>query len=37
MVIPGCYRAIGSILATFSVPLEAHVEPWAPDGHAPGG
>jgi alkylhydroperoxidase family enzyme len=33
--IPGCYRAIGSILATYSIPLEAHVEPWAPDGHAP--
>ena len=35
IAIPGCYRAIGSLLATFSIPLEAHVAPWAPDGHAP--
>ncbi len=35
IAIPGCYRAIGSLLATFSIPLEAHVTPWAPDGRAP--
>jgi alkylhydroperoxidase family enzyme len=35
VAIPGFYRSIGSLLATFSVPLEAHVEPWAPDGAQP--
>lgn len=35
VAIPGSYRLIGSLLATFSVPLEGHVEPWAPDGQAP--
>jgi alkylhydroperoxidase family enzyme len=35
VAIPGFYRAIGSMLLTFSVPLEDHLEPWAPDGHAP--
>lgn len=33
--LPGYYRAIGSLLATFSVPLEAHVPAWAPDGVGP--
>jgi alkylhydroperoxidase family enzyme len=37
VAIPGCYRLIGSLLATFSVPLEDHVEPWAPDGTGPTG
>jgi alkylhydroperoxidase family enzyme len=36
VAIPGYYRAIGSLLATFSIPLEGHVEPWAPDGRGPG-
>jgi alkylhydroperoxidase family enzyme len=36
VAIPGYYRAIGSMLATFSVPLEAHVDRWAPDGKGPG-
>lgn len=35
VMIPGCYRTIGSILLTFDVPLEDHVAPWAPDGVAP--
>jgi alkylhydroperoxidase family enzyme len=35
VAIPGSYRLIGSLLATFSIPLEAHVEPWAPDGKGP--
>jgi alkylhydroperoxidase family enzyme len=35
IAIPGFYRSIGSLLATFSIPLEAHVEPWAPDGLGP--
>jgi alkylhydroperoxidase family enzyme len=35
VAIPGCYRLIGSLLATFAVPLEEHVPPWAPDGTAP--
>jgi alkylhydroperoxidase family enzyme len=37
VAIPGFYRAIGSLLATFSIPLESHVEPWAPDGRGPTG
>jgi alkylhydroperoxidase family enzyme len=35
VAIPGFYRAIGTLLLTFSVPLEDHLEPWAPDGRAP--
>jgi len=35
VMIPGFYRAIGSMLLTFSVPLENHLDPWAPDGRAP--
>jgi alkylhydroperoxidase family enzyme len=35
IAIPGFYRSIGSLLATFSIPLEAHVGPWAPDGLGP--
>jgi alkylhydroperoxidase family enzyme len=35
VAIPGSYRLIGSLLATFSIPLEAHVEPWAPNGKGP--
>lgn len=34
VMIPGCYRAIGTALLTFGVPLESHVAPWAPDGVA---
>jgi len=35
VLIPAFYRAIGTMLLTFSVPLEAGIEPWAPDGQAP--
>jgi alkylhydroperoxidase family enzyme len=35
VMIPGCYRTIGTVLLTFGVPLEEHVTPWAPDGRAP--
>ena len=35
VAIPGFYRAIGTLLLSFSVPLEDHLEPWGPDGHAP--
>lgn len=35
VAIPGSYRLIGSLLATFSVPLEEHIEAWAPDGTSP--
>lgn len=35
VMIPGCYRTIGTVLLTFGVPLEDHVTPWAPDGRAP--
>jgi alkylhydroperoxidase family enzyme len=35
IAIPGFYRAIGSLLLTFDIPLESHVEPWAPDGRGP--
>jgi alkylhydroperoxidase family enzyme len=35
VTIPGLYRAIGAVLATFAVPLEDHVAPWAPDGRGP--
>jgi len=35
VTIPGFYRAIGTMLLTFSVPLEDHLEPWGPDGRAP--
>lgn len=34
VVIPGCYRAIGTILLSFNVPLEDHVTPWPPDAVA---
>jgi len=27
--------ALGALLATFSIPLEEHVEAWAPDGVGP--
>lgn len=37
VTIAGCYRAIGSLLLSFAVPLEDHVEPWPPDGVAPTG
>jgi alkylhydroperoxidase family enzyme len=36
VAIPGYYRAIGSLLFTFAIPLEDHVAPWAPDGSGPG-
>jgi alkylhydroperoxidase family enzyme len=35
VAIPGFYRAIGTLLLTFTVPLEDHVHPWEPDGTAP--
>jgi len=35
LAIPGCYRAIGTLLLTLEVPLEDHVKPWAPDGAEP--
>jgi alkylhydroperoxidase family enzyme len=35
VAIPGFYRAIGTLLLTFSVPLEGHIRPWEPDGRAP--
>ena len=35
VAIPGFYRAIGTLLISFSVPLEDHLEPWLPDGRAP--
>jgi alkylhydroperoxidase family enzyme len=35
IAIPGFYRAIGTMLLTFAVPLEDGVEPWGPDGQAP--
>jgi alkylhydroperoxidase family enzyme len=35
VAIPGFYRAIGALLLTFGIPLEPHVEPWAPDGVGP--
>ena len=35
VLIPGCYRTIGTVLLTFDIPLEDHVEAWAPDGRSP--
>ena len=35
VMIPGCYRAIGTVLLSFGVPLEDGVEPWPPHGHSP--
>lgn len=35
VAIPGFYRAIGSMLLTFEVPLEPHIDRWPPDGRAP--
>ena len=35
VTIPAFYRAIGTMLLTYSVPLEAGLAPWAPDGHGP--
>jgi len=35
VMIPACYRAIGTLLLSFGVPLEDGVEPWPPDGRAP--
>ena len=37
VMIPGCYRTIGSVLLSFDIPLEDHVTPWAPDGVTPNG
>lgn len=34
LMIPGCYRAIGTVLLSAGVPLEPHVERWPPDGRA---
>jgi len=36
VMIPAFYRAIGTMLRSFAVPLEDGLDPWAPDGHAPG-
>ena len=35
VMIPGCYRTIGTVLLTFDIPLEDHVAPWPPDGRSP--
>jgi alkylhydroperoxidase family enzyme len=35
VMIPACYRAIGTFLLTFGVPLEDGIDPWLPDGAAP--
>src|SRR4051794_8624813 len=35
VTIPGFYRAIGTMLLTFSVPLEDGLEAWGPDGQSP--
>jgi 4-carboxymuconolactone decarboxylase len=35
VALPGLYRTIGTVLATFSIPLESHVAGWAPDGQGP--
>ena len=35
VLIPGCYRTIGTVLLTFEIPLEDHVEAWPPDGRSP--
>jgi len=35
VMIPATYRAIGTLLLSFDVPLEDGVEPWPPDGRRP--
>ena len=35
VMVPACYRAIGTLLLTFDVPLEDGVAPWPPDGRPP--
>jgi len=35
VMIPACYRAIGTFLLTFDVPLEDGLERWPPDGVGP--
>jgi 4-carboxymuconolactone decarboxylase len=35
VLIPGCYRTIGTVLLTFEIPLEDHVAAWPPDGRSP--
>ena len=35
VAIPGFYRSIGALLHSFAIPLEEHLEPWAPDGIGP--
>jgi len=35
VMIPACYRAIGTFLLTFDVPLEEGIATWPPDGVAP--
>jgi alkylhydroperoxidase family enzyme len=32
VMIPGCYRAIGTVLLSFEIPLEDGVAPWPPHG-----
>ncbi len=35
VMIPACYRAIGTFLLTFDVPLEEGIGTWPPDGSSP--
>ena len=35
VTIPAFYRAIGTMLLTYSVPLEDGLDPWGPDGQGP--
>ena len=35
VMIPACYRAIGTLLLTFNGPLEDGIGSWPPDGRAP--
>ena len=35
VMLPACYRAIGTLLLTFDVPLEVGVAPWPPNGDPP--
>ena len=35
VMLPACYRAIGTLLLTFDVPLEDGVAPWPPSGRPP--
>jgi alkylhydroperoxidase family enzyme len=35
VMIPGCYRTIGTVLLSFDIPLEDGVVPWPPQGRTP--